>query len=231
MPAVPPHRAVRALTALRTTVLCLLLVPSMPLPAADTQSAAHGLLAGHWRLDTAASDDVEEAFDGKLRRSRFPVPSVLREGEPPASQDLQQMNYWDAVREQREKRSMKDLARLGTVFPLLTATQLDIEPGTNGYTFTYDELLPRRVQPNPAGRVYSASGDELVSDTIGYTLAWWDGDSLVLETDPPDGGHYTERVTPLADPPRLEYRVKVELVILEEPVEVERVFVPAGTAP
>jgi hypothetical protein len=177
------------------------------------------------------SDDVEDAFDGKLKRSRYPTPGgLVRGGEQPNNQDVQQMHYWEAIRDSRERRSQKDLSRLGTVYPLLTATQLDIAPAGSGFTFTYDELLPRRVLPNPAGRVYSAKGDELVSDTIGYTLSYWERDTLVLETDPPDGGRYIEHLTRRDDPPRLEYRVKVDLIILEEPIEVTRVYVPAGAA-
>lgn len=221
----------------RTCALLLsaTLTPLFAAPAAvaDGSAAAHDDLEGHWRFDQELSDDVEDAFDGKLKRSRYPVPGgLVREGERPNNQDIQQMNYWDAIRDSRERRSQKDLSRLGTVYPLLTATRLDVVASADGYTFTYDELLPRRVRPNPAGRVYSAKGDELVSDTLGYTLSYWEGDTLVLETDPPDGGHYVEHVTRRDAPPRLEYRVKVDLIILDEPIEVTRVFVAAdGAAP
>ncbi|MGE0485450.1 MAG: hypothetical protein AB7Q81_15005 [Gammaproteobacteria bacterium] len=213
----------------RTALLLLGFVTALRAPTAPAaEPVAGAALAGHWQFDEARSDDVEDAFEGKLKRSRYPTPGgMVREGERPNNQDIQQMNYWDAIRDSRERRSQKDLSRLGTVYPLLTATRLDIARAEAGYTFTYDALLPRRVLPNPNGRVYSAKGDELVADTIGYTLSYWEGETLVLETDPPDGGRYIEHVTRRDDPPRLEYRVKVSLIILEEPIEVTRVYVGA----
>ena len=137
-----------------------------------------------------------------------------------------QAAYWDRVREREERRSLRNLHRLGTVFPLLTATRLEITASADGYLMVYDGDLPRQVRPNAAGRVFSARGDELVADTLGHTLSYREGASLVLETDPPDGGgKYFEHLDAHAVPGRLEYRVTVDLRVLEEPVEVRRVFV------
>lgn len=188
-------------------------------------------LSDQWVLDNKASDDAEDAFDGKLRRLPFATPSPSTpQHRRETTVERAQADYWEQIRQSEERRSMKNLARIGTVYPLLLATRLKISVQDDGYLLAYDDTLLRLVKPNPAGRIFSASGDELVVDTFGHTLAYWEGDTLVLETDPPDGGKYLERVRVSASPRRLEYRVNVNVRELEEPVEVLRVFIPAGDA-
>jgi hypothetical protein len=204
-------------------LLFTLLVPSACAEPAD--------LSGQWVLDKKASDDAEDAFDGKLRRLPFPTPQPNSpQHRRETTVERAQSDYWAQLRETEERRSMKNLGRIGTIYPLLLATRFNIDVRDDGYLFVYDSTLPRVVKPNPAGRIFSARGDELVVDIFGHTLSYWEGNSLVLETDPPDGGKYLERVHVTASPRRLEYRVKVNVRELEEPVEVLRVFIPAGDA-
>jgi hypothetical protein len=133
------------------------------------------------------------------------------------------------VRAGRERHSLKNLHRLGTAYPLVIAQRLDIASiAPDRLAITYDEALPRELRLNPAGRVFSASGGELVEDTIGYSLAYRDGDSVVIETDPPDGGKVTERLRVTAAPRRLEYSIRIDMRVLTEPVEFVRVMDPAG---
>ncbi|MEQ8662371.1 MAG: hypothetical protein RLW62_16265 [Gammaproteobacteria bacterium] len=198
--------------------------------AADDDGAL-APFSGHWVLDADASDDAEDAFDGKLRkRSRaveLPIGSAPGNGRPTVT-DRTQENYWRALAEKDERRSERNLRRLGTVYPLVTSGELDISPQGDGLRVVYDGTLPRFVRPNPAGRVFSASGDELVSDTIGYTLAYFDGADLVLETDPPDGGKYVERLHLVDAGRRIEYHVKMRGRVLLETVELVRSFTRAG---
>lgn len=213
--------------ALALLVLCGL-ATSFPTSAADADR-----LNGHWTLDEDRSEDAEDAFDGKLRKRRFGS-SLPDSSSGPGGRrtvaDKSQDEYWRTVAEKEERRSAGNLSRLGTVYPLITATELDISPARGGLEIVYDKLLQRFVRPNPDGRVFSASGDELVADTIGYTLAYWEGTDLMLETDPPDGGKYIERLRLSDDGQRIEYRVKVRGRVLEEPVEMTREFVRAGEA-
>jgi hypothetical protein len=182
-------------------------------------------MAGSWAFDEELSDDVEDAFDGKLRRRSFPTPSApARPGEKKSQQEMSQDTYWETIKKSRERRSMKNLTRLGTAYPLLTATNLVIESNDGNFKFVYDDLLPRTVKPNPEGRIFSASGDELIADTIGHTLSYWEKDQLVLETDSPTGGKYIERLKLTGQPARLEYSIKVKVRALNEPVVVKRVY-------
>ena len=208
--------------------LMLLLCAMLPLSVC----AEPADLSGQWVLDKKSSDDAEDAFDGKLRKLPFttPLPSTPQRRRE-TTVERAQSDYWEQIRQREERRSMKNLGRIGTVYPLLLATRFDIAAQDDAYMFVYDGTLPRLVKPNPAGRIFSARGDELVVDTFGHTLSYWEGNTLVLETDPPDGGKYLERVRVSASPRRLEYRVNVNVRELEEPVEVLRVFIPAGDTP
>lgn len=222
MPQPRPH-------PLLLLALCTLILLRLPAARADA-------LSGSWALDAKASDDPEDEFDGKLRRLPFPTPATLggdvrpQHGDPRRDRiEAAQEAYWDQIRQTEERRSLRNFHRLGTVYPLLTAERLEITPARDGYEILYDGDLPREVRPNAAGRVFSASGDELVADTFGHTLSYYEGTTLVLETDPPDGGKYFEYLSVSAD--RLEYRFKVDLRVLTEPVEVRRVFVRSAAAP
>lgn len=192
--------------------------------AAEPATAAPDL-SGAWVLVEDASDDVEDRFDGKLRRERYPTP--LGDGSsagPRNARDATQEGYWETVRSGKERGSLKNLRRLGSAYPLVKAARLDIAAAADGYAVTYDGELPRFVRPNPAGRIFSASGEELVVDTLGHSLAYWDKDTLVVENDPPNGGKVVEKFRLGENPHRLHHSVKVRLRVLEEPVTVRHVF-------
>ena len=208
----------------RLSVLCCMLVLLL------TCSSSHAApdLSGAWELDAKKSTDPEDAFKGKLRRDSYPVPHIDTGGERNTPHDVQQSAYWDTIRDGKEARSIKNLRRLGIAYPMVKAERLQLDAEDGGYEVTYDGDLPRSVRPNPKGKVFSAKGDELVHDTFGYTLSYWDKDSLVMEADAPEGGRVTERLTLRDIPHQLESVVRVQMPLLVEPVEVRRLFNPAG---
>ncbi|GEM_PF-1298682 len=188
---------------------------------------AESALDGTWIHNKKLSDNIKDAFDGQLKRSSYPTPGInIRPGERKNDRDIAQENYWGQVREVRERRSARNLRRLGSCYPLLTAEKLaiDFNAADNSFKFEYDDLLPRDVIPNPNGRIYSAKGDELVADSIGHTLTYWDKDVLVLETDAPEGGKYIERLALVGQPAKLEYSIKLVLRVLKETITVKRIY-------
>jgi hypothetical protein len=62
-----------------------------------------------------------------------------------------------------------------------------------------DGKLKRLVSPNPAGRVYSATGKGVSKDAIGQTLAYLDDDAFVIETRTNSAELLTERFELTAD--------------------------------
>ena len=189
---------------------------------------AEPAIEGSWVIDEELSDDTKKAFSGKLRKKGFPTPRPpVRKGEEKGPYYDTQSAYWDTVREGKERSSLKNLRRLGAVYPLVKAGRFDIARLEDGYEILYDGELPRSIKPNPGGRVFSASGEELVADTLGHTLAYWESDTLILETDPPSGGKVIEKITVKNNPRQLLYQITLQMRILKEPVEIKRVFEPA----
>ena len=195
-----------------------------------SQVDATPTLSGAWMLDEKASVDPDKLFKGRLGHDAYyPVPHIQGGGERSTPYDMNQLAYWDSVRAGKEAHPSKNLRRLGIAYPMVTAQRLDIADELGGYRVTYDVELPRMVRPNPNGKVFSAKGNELVQDTFGFTLTYWDNDTLVNEADAPDGGKVIERLTIRENPHQLEYVVRLELRMLSEPVEVKRLFNAAGT--
>ncbi len=222
-PPVAPTKAM--LMRSQRLTLCVLL---FGLSLASHAGAAP-TITGAWTLDEKGSADPDKLFKGKLRRDAYPVPHMQSGGERSTPYDLNQLAYWETVRDGKEAHPSRSLRRLGIAYPMVKAVRLDIAEEVDGYRLTYDTDLPRSVRPNANGKVFSAKGDELVQDTFGFTLTYWDNDTLVVEADAPEGGKVIERLTVRENPHQLEYVVRVELRMLPQPVEVKRLFNPAGT--
>ncbi len=206
--------------SLSLTLLLLLLGVTHQLSAAP-------IISGAWTLDEKGSADPEKVFKGKLRRGGEPTPVLRSGGERSTPYDLAQLAYWESVRDRKEHNPIKPLRRLGIAYPMIKTDRLDIAEEVDGYRITYDNDLPRSVRPNANGKVFSAKGDELVQDTFGYTLTYWENDTLVVEADAPEGGKVIEKFTIRENPHQLEYVVRIQLRMLMEPVEVKRLFNPA----
>lgn len=206
--------------------LCFVILATLTL-AGDAWAVPD--IGGAWVAPEDSDDIVEDAFDGKLFKERFPTPQGGKDtpgGD--SARGMRQSAYWETLRERKESRSMKNLHRLGAAYPLVTASRFDITPAGNGYVVVYNNDLPRDVKPNPEGRIFTASGDELVVDTLGYSLSWWDKDTLVIESDTPRGGKVVEKFRVTDNPRRLHHSVSVKMRILKETVVIERVFEPAA---
>ena len=204
--------------------ICLLLFFHGACAAEEQTKLSVPDLFGEWALNEDASDNNKKLFKGKLRKSRQPIPRFGTSGPGgPSIYDRAQANYWNTIADGQERRAQKDLRRLGTAYPLITAADLAVRATELGFEFQYDDVLLRLVKPNPGGRTFSAKGDELVEDTFGFTLAYWDKQQLVLETDPPDGGKIVEKIKLLGNG-QLEYAIRIKSRALKEPVTVRRVF-------
>lgn len=137
-------------------------------------------LSGSWVLDEAASDSIKERFKHfrKSKRGGF------RDGGIGGKTDRAGSG--------RKRSADDDAAPRGSVRDLVSAARLSIA-GREHVSIVYDDRITRELEPNPNGRVYSASGDELVVDRFGYTLSFWEGDVLVIETTTRRGLDIVER--------------------------------------
>ena len=198
--------------------MCACAAAFTAVPAAAANSVP---LAGSWILDEAASDSIEERFKHfrKSKRGGF------RDGGIGGKTDRAGSG--------RKRRDGEDAAPRGSVRALVSATRLSIA-GTEHVSIVYDGRITRNLEPNPNGRVYSASGDELVVDRFGYTLSFWDGDVLVIETTTRHGLDVVERYRVNG----ADNRLTVEISVTpsgEFGVDILRVFerepTPSGNRP
>lgn len=162
---------------LRVVLMCIYATGLATAPAVAEEAAP---LVGTWILDEAASDSVEERFKHfrKSKRGGF------RDGGIGGRTDRAGSGH--------NRYAEDDAAPRGSVRDLVSATHLSIT-GSEHVSIVYDEHITRTLEPNPNGRVYSASGEELVVDRFGYTLSFWEGDVLVIETTTRRGLDVVER--------------------------------------
>ena len=203
-------------------LLCTLLFGYTSLTTAAVE------LVGHWILDEKQSESPENVLKKKFRRLRPGQmgPYGMREPSGTTAEGALE-NYWRTLNDGRERKASKNLRRVGSAYPLITCTNLRIEtlPSSQNLVFTYQDTLVRQIVPNKAGRIYTAKGNELVADSIGHTLSYWIESTLFLETDSPTGGKYIEELKiSVSDKNMLNYRVKLNLPALKQPVEIKRVF-------
>lgn len=163
----------------RVILLCGCAAVFSTAPAAPGNRAA---LAGAWILDEAASDSIDERF------------SHFRKAKRGGFRDGGIGGRTDRAGSGRRSKGLddEDSAPRGSLRDLVSAARLSITGGER-VSIMYDAHISRDLEPNPDGRVYSASGDELVVDRFGYTLAFWDGDVLVIETTTRRGLDVVER--------------------------------------
>lgn len=150
---------------------CLIFSTIMAVPV-----LAESGLEGTWELNQAASDSVKNKISG--------LASKRKKG-------------FNKTRE-RDRRRAEELGargreqQLGPLLQILSAESLHIE-GEEKIKLTFDGKFIRSLIPNRYGRVFSASGKELVQDEFGHTMSYWDSGSLVVETMIASGGVVVER--------------------------------------
>jgi len=166
-------------------------------------------IIGRWQLDAAASGNAAKELKGikrsKRKKSANPVPPHST-GQGGSTQH----RYWEEANAGNEWRHTHELGHAGPIQRLLESDNLEIVPTDEGYLFIYADGYERSVVPNPGGRVFTASGSELVKTEIGFTLAYWDTTTLVLETRIKGGGKLSERVSASEDGTRLSVDIEID---------------------
>lgn len=89
---------------------------------------------------------------------------------------------------------------------------------------SYDGKVKRLVNPNPAGRVYSATGKGVSTDAVGQTLAYLDAAAFVIETRTNSAERLSERFE-LTDDGTLKITAKLKNPEWRREVEFVRYFV------
>lgn len=218
--AAPYSRIARSRCQITALLLIVLLLTGAALPAFN----ASPTLAGRWQLDADASTDPAAELKGirasKIRSaSRTPQASGSRPGQ------ATEQRYWQEANAGEQWRHSKELVHAGPLQRILESENLEIIPRDDGYLFIYADGFERPVVPNAAGRVFTASGEELVKTDIGYTLAYWEDNTLVLETRIERGGEMFERIAIEPDR-RLRINITIDRRDWKWIARLERLFEP-----
>jgi hypothetical protein len=153
------------------------------------ESARHAIV-GTWVLNEDLSDSAQkkfEAFDepvrGGFREGGIGAGTRGKLGPKTGGRTPTEIEY--------ESHDPDRIARNVSMRKILIAPLISIT-GDKELLVTYDEKYQRKLVPNPYGRVFSASGAELIADDYGHTLSFWRKNELVVETNS-DGVSIVER--------------------------------------
>ncbi|MCC7414227.1 MAG: hypothetical protein IT495_21605 [Gammaproteobacteria bacterium] len=209
------------------TLFGVLLSAAAATTAADTAPSGRPDLSGDWVVDAAQSDEPSQAIKKSIsRRER----DEMRERAEARERDGDGRERGGAeAYDGAEPFGDPNRAKLEFV-GLLASKHIVIRQMEPEFRFQYDSGYERVFYNDRRGRVVSATTPR--TDTgFGYSSAYWDGATLVIESQPPGGGRTVERYTLSADGARLELQVKLRPVILPHSVELSRVYTRAGVDP
>ena len=188
-------------------------------------------ITGIWKLDPKVSGDPTKELKGirVVKRTKKPAYAGPDAKKGPLSGT--QRRYWEYASEGKHRSYSKKLAHAGPLQRILESQNLEILSVEEGYLVVYADGYERRIIPSPAGRVFTASGDELVKTDIGFTLAFWKNASLHFETRIEGGGKLTERLTTSPDGNRLTVKIEIDRRDWKWIVNIDRVFDRVINAP
>lgn len=171
----------------------LLLTMSLALAVAALPAFA-GAVDGTWRLDAAASQNLEdaaEAFNEALNEKERDRPQEFEHSSSKRGGGRFQAQADATARMIAEDNRSRRWGGPPEVREMLHAEVLRLYQQRK-VVVLYDATRKRLLRINPAGRAFSVSGTETTEDDIGRSLSWLDGDALVVETDVYDGSQLVE---------------------------------------
>ena len=188
-------------------------------------------LTGHWKLDPKRSTKPEVEFKGKLRTSALKWKAREDKGLPDGPYRERLADYEKQHLESQKRKSAKNLKRLGLILPLISCQSLQIKKRITGnitqFIFIYDNVLERKFTISSTGRIFSAKGNELSKNIFGYTLAYFDRNILILETDTYDGHRIKEKISIYAN--GLKYQQIFDSFVLTKRVTINKLFTEKTT--
>lgn len=182
-------------------------------------------ISGFWALDEALSDDPKPILKeiGKSKKKKKRGSDSPKGSNKPIGSDTYR-RYWEHVSDDKEWRTTANAAHGGSIKSLLFNKRLAVASTDNGFKVWYQDGFVRDINPNPYGRVFSASGDELVANGLGRTLSYVKKKRIISETRTKPRGEIIESFEPSADGKTLAVIVKVDRPDWEKIVELKQVY-------
>jgi hypothetical protein len=139
-----------------------------------------GALTGTWAIDEDSSETLQDEIDTLKQEYRD------HQTEQGTISDPDQPDPFQSRRELGEKewaiRSGGQVAKPSlSVRTMLRAESIKLYVSER-IVVAYDGEIKRLLNPNPIGRVHSATGKGVSKDVFGQTLAYLDADAVVVET-------------------------------------------------
>ena len=138
-----------------------------------------GVLTGTWVIDEDSSGTLEDEIDTLKQEYRD------YQTEQGTISDPDKPDPFQSRRQLGEKEWAKRGSPVGK--PSLTVRKMVRAESIKLYVserivVAYDGEIKRLLNPNPIGRVHSATGKGVSKDVFGQTLAYLDADAVVIET-------------------------------------------------
>ncbi len=171
------------------------------LPAAFIHAQEHPDLSGKWVFNADLSDNTDKKVEAALKAAGEKITRKLfdrrqdRYRGGPAEQEL-----YDRISYDRE----------------LT---ISIEGDT--FIFTYADNFVRPVYTDNRSRSVSLTGLEEMED---FSFAHWEGNKLLVEARPRDGGYAEETYSLINNGTQLQIEFFIQPKSFFEPIELKRVF-------
>ena len=145
-------------------------------------------IQGEWVINAAASDSAKDKYAAFVA----PRQGGFRNGGIGTGRSGKLGSSGPSRRGPVALSEPDEDALISSMRKIVSAESLRIE-GLDKLKITYDEKFVRNFVPNPGGRIYSASGDELIEDEFGFSLSCWRKNVLVVETATHRGVDVVER--------------------------------------
>lgn len=182
-------------------------------------------ISGFWALDEELSDDPKPLVKdiGKIKGKKKKTGDSSKKAKTPIGGDTYR-RYWEHVSNNKEWRTTANAAHAGSIKSLLFNQRFAIASTDSGFKLWYQDGFVRDINPNPYGRVFSASGDELVANDLGRTLSYVKKKRIISETRTKPRGEILESFEPSADGKTLTVTVKVDRPDWEKIVEIKQIY-------
>ncbi len=144
-----------------------------------TQAADLSELSGNWILNETASDTLAAEVN-QLKTEERDYQSEHGSSDGNEKPDpFGKRRFGDKDWQTRRSGLVSSASVVARQMLQCTAIKLYV---ADRIVVSYDGKVKRLVNPNPAGRVYSATGKGVSKDAVGQTLAYLEETSFVIET-------------------------------------------------
>jgi hypothetical protein len=150
------------------------------LGVAASGSADPGAITGTWALDEETSGSLNDEIN-QLKQEHHKWTSEHGSGDDPNKPSPFDDKRKFSEREWDSRRTGPVSSASVAVRQMVTAESLKLYV-SDRIVVAYDGKLKRLINPNPAGRVHSATGKGISKDAVGETLAYFEDDAFVIET-------------------------------------------------